>query len=309
MSADFRRVLRAAVGIGLQSGLVLAAGVRPAAAQQEAVVEQLAPVLAAEDARDLSSGPLSERPGGARLAGPPARRDGRRQDRRSPGHPAAGPAALRPRFHRAGRGGVRDGPPARHRRRAAADGSDHRPSGARRPDRAGGHHRARQDRRSQGRQLFRGHPRWQCRAQPGRPPSASRPDRARVLAPRAGCARGAAPPVPGGHRGRIPLEGGLHARSHTRPRGSQPAHGRRARPGSHRARHGGSRSHPRVRGFGRPRAQHRRGPARPRSFRSQRAGADQCLALAGKLSGLLARDPRSSPCSTIPRRMCRSRRP
>ena len=51
---------------------------------------------------------------------------------------------------------------------------DHRASRARRPDRAGGHHRARQDRRPQGRPLLRRHPRRQRRSQPGGPPAAAR---------------------------------------------------------------------------------------------------------------------------------------
>src|SRR5918995_394535 len=53
MPADFLLRARAAVSAALLSGLALAGGVTAAPAQQEAVVEQLAPVLAAEDSRSF----------------------------------------------------------------------------------------------------------------------------------------------------------------------------------------------------------------------------------------------------------------
>jgi cyclophilin family peptidyl-prolyl cis-trans isomerase/HEAT repeat protein len=53
MPADFLLALRVPVRVALLSGLALAGGVSPAPAQQEAVVEQLAPVLAAEDSRSF----------------------------------------------------------------------------------------------------------------------------------------------------------------------------------------------------------------------------------------------------------------
>ena len=108
-AADSRRA-RAAARSRFCPVLVLAAASAPAPAQQEAVVEQLAPVLAAEDARNFQPARSSERAGGARLRGAAARRDGRRPDRRSAGHAARGSAALRPRFHRARRRGLRAGP-------------------------------------------------------------------------------------------------------------------------------------------------------------------------------------------------------
>src|SRR5918995_4083131 len=53
MPAEFLLSRRAAVRVALLSGLALAGGASPAPAQQEAVVEQLAPVLAAEDSRSF----------------------------------------------------------------------------------------------------------------------------------------------------------------------------------------------------------------------------------------------------------------
>ncbi len=53
MPADFLLPLRPAVRVALLTGLALAAVVSRAPAQQEAVVEQLAPVLAAEDSRNF----------------------------------------------------------------------------------------------------------------------------------------------------------------------------------------------------------------------------------------------------------------
>jgi cyclophilin family peptidyl-prolyl cis-trans isomerase/HEAT repeat protein len=53
MAADVIPALRGAVRAALLSGLGLTGGVSPAPAQQEAVVEQLAPILAAEDSRSF----------------------------------------------------------------------------------------------------------------------------------------------------------------------------------------------------------------------------------------------------------------
>src|SRR5919106_6487460 len=53
MPADFQLARRVPARVMLLSGLALAGRVSPAPAQQEAVVEQLAPVLAAEDSRSF----------------------------------------------------------------------------------------------------------------------------------------------------------------------------------------------------------------------------------------------------------------
>jgi cyclophilin family peptidyl-prolyl cis-trans isomerase/HEAT repeat protein len=53
MPADFLLLPRAAARLALITGLALASVTSPASAQQEAVVEQLAPVLAAEDSRSF----------------------------------------------------------------------------------------------------------------------------------------------------------------------------------------------------------------------------------------------------------------
>jgi cyclophilin family peptidyl-prolyl cis-trans isomerase/HEAT repeat protein len=55
MAADFLPALRVAVRAALLSGLGLAGGVASVPAQQEAVVEQLAPILAAEDSRSFQA--------------------------------------------------------------------------------------------------------------------------------------------------------------------------------------------------------------------------------------------------------------
>ena len=123
----------------------------PLAAQEQSVVEQLAPVLAAEDARDFRPDLFRTRAGGARFAGAAHRRPRRGPHRRPPRHPAGRPAPRRSRLHRAGGRGVRARPAARHGGRSAADRPPDRPPGARRHHRRGGDHRAGQDRRAAGR--------------------------------------------------------------------------------------------------------------------------------------------------------------
>jgi cyclophilin family peptidyl-prolyl cis-trans isomerase/HEAT repeat protein len=53
MHPDVHRRLRTAARLGILSGIALVSAAAPARAQEEAVVEQLAPVLAAEDARNF----------------------------------------------------------------------------------------------------------------------------------------------------------------------------------------------------------------------------------------------------------------
>ena len=94
------------------------------AAQEQSVVEQLAPVLAAEDAREYQAGPLQRRAGGARLAGAPGGRAGRRPHRRPPGDARCCCGCSRSRLHGPRRRRVRARPAARHSRGPAA----HRPA-------------------------------------------------------------------------------------------------------------------------------------------------------------------------------------
>ena len=139
------RAPRALAWCGLVLGLSIA---RPLAAQEQSVVEQLAPVLAAEDARDFQSDLFRRalvapdslvRRIAALGAGP---------DRRLQGHAARRAAPRRSRHHGAGGGGVRPGPAPGHGRDSAPGRPVDRPPGARCHHRGRGRDRAGEDRRA-----------------------------------------------------------------------------------------------------------------------------------------------------------------
>ena len=222
------------------------------------MVEQLAPVLAAEDARDFRPAVFRRRPGVPRFPRPPAGRHRRRPDRGSRRDAAAGDPPDRYRLHRPGGRGVRPRPDPRQRRRQAADGSHHRAAGAR------------------GRPPRRPSPRWPRSA--GREVGAFfggvlggsivptteivvarwRTDRSRRLAP--GARRAGVRPVAlhGRHAGRGSLARDLYLGPDPGPRRGQPADRRDARPRDRRADDGGARAHQGLRRFRRARAPHRR---------------------------------------------------
>ena len=261
--------------------------------------------------RGTSSAGSSPAPGLARLLVRRVAALGGRPDRRSARHAAAAAAPVRPRLHRAGGGGLRAGPPAGHGRRPAADGPAHRHARARRADRGGGDHRAGQDRRA----------RESATSSSGSSAAASCSTRGGP-APRC-CSQvvleswrlgrdapvASPAPVPGGHRlpgcagGRPTPSGRLRA-----PAGRKSSQRRAARSEGDRPRAGGPRAHPELRGC--------RGPRRPAVAQllaraaadANAAGPDQRPPLAGRLSGLRARAPKSCRCSTTRSPMCRCRR-
>ena len=112
--------------------LVQALPVLPAAAQQQTVVEQLAPLLAAEDARNFQPRSVPPRARGSRLARAPRGGPGRRPDRRFPRDPVDAAAACGRGFDRPARRGLRPRRAARHGGRPAAHRPADRPAGARR---------------------------------------------------------------------------------------------------------------------------------------------------------------------------------
>ena len=172
-----------------------------AAAQEEAIVEQIAPLIAAEDAREFQPDTLSPRPGGARTpscAESPRMSAGRIGDLRAT--PLLLPAAHRSRFHRARDGRVRARAAARHRRGPALDRPPDRPSRPRARQRGRGDHGARQDRWPAVRRFFAGVLGGKVVLTQADPRARQAGDRAPVLAARQRCPRAEPPAVHGRHQ-------------------------------------------------------------------------------------------------------------